>query len=246
MPVTFRPKTTKISGRAGSDPLLYEILKDLGAGLKVLWDSVLALFVERVNGTPGRIAKFTELNAIGDSVITEDGGHIGINETAPLAVLHVSEAAGSLPRMMVDGYGVSAQVIARVALGTKAAPTAVTTSTLMGGFAVRGYGSTQFTTGARAYMIAWAAENWTDAANGTYWTIATTPIGSAGAVERIRIMDNGHILLNSGPRIVTGAGTPEAAVTANVGSLFLRTDGGAGTTLYVKESGVGNTGWIGK
>ena len=41
-------------------------------------------------------------------------------------------------------------------------------------------------------------------------------------------------------------GTPEGVVTAPVGSLFTRTDGGAGTTLYVKESGVGNTGWVAK
>lgn len=40
-----------------------------------------------------------------------------------------------------------------------------------------------------------------------------------------------------------GTGDPENVVTANVGSLYSRTDGGAGTTLYVKESGTGNTGW---
>lgn len=44
----------------------------------------------------------------------------------------------------------------------------------------------------------------------------------------------------------SGAGTPEGAVTAPIGSLFTRTDGGAGTTLYVKESGSGNTGWVAK
>jgi hypothetical protein len=44
----------------------------------------------------------------------------------------------------------------------------------------------------------------------------------------------------------SGAGTPEGAVTATVGSLYTRTDGGATTTLYVKESGSGNTGWIAK
>jgi hypothetical protein len=43
-----------------------------------------------------------------------------------------------------------------------------------------------------------------------------------------------------------GAGSPEGVVTANVGSLWLRTDGGASTTIYVKESGTGNTGWIAK
>jgi hypothetical protein len=41
-----------------------------------------------------------------------------------------------------------------------------------------------------------------------------------------------------------GTGTPEGAVTAPVGSLYFRTDGGAGTTLYIKESGAGNTGWV--
>ncbi|MCX6952994.1 MAG: SGNH/GDSL hydrolase family protein [Verrucomicrobia bacterium] len=44
----------------------------------------------------------------------------------------------------------------------------------------------------------------------------------------------------------SGAGTPEGAVTAPVGTLYTRTDGGAGTTLYVKESGSGNTGWAAK
>lgn len=43
--------------------------------------------------------------------------------------------------------------------------------------------------------------------------------------------------------LFTGAGTPEGAVTAGIGSIFLRTDGGAGTSAYIKESGTGNTGW---
>lgn len=41
-------------------------------------------------------------------------------------------------------------------------------------------------------------------------------------------------------------GTPEGVVTAAVGSLYLRSNGGANTTLYVKESGTGNTGWVAK
>lgn len=43
-----------------------------------------------------------------------------------------------------------------------------------------------------------------------------------------------------------GSGSPEAAVTAPVGSIFHRTDGGAATSIYVKESGAGNTGWVAK
>ena len=47
-------------------------------------------------------------------------------------------------------------------------------------------------------------------------------------------------------RITSGAGSPEGVLAAPVGSLFLRSDGGASTTFYVKESGAGNTGWIAK
>lgn len=44
--------------------------------------------------------------------------------------------------------------------------------------------------------------------------------------------------------IFSGTATPEGAVTAPVGSIFLRTDGAAGTTLYTKQTGAGNTGWF--
>lgn len=57
----------------------------------------------------------------------------------------------------------------------------------------------------------------------------------------------GQLSIGSASTLIrSGTGTPEGAVTATVGSLFLRTDGGAGTTLYVKESGSGNTGWVAK
>lgn len=46
-----------------------------------------------------------------------------------------------------------------------------------------------------------------------------------------------------GAAIYSDAGDPEGSQAAVVGSLYMRTDGGTGTTLYVKESGTGNTGW---
>jgi len=44
-------------------------------------------------------------------------------------------------------------------------------------------------------------------------------------------------------RVFKGYGTPESVVTAGVGALYQRLDGGANTTLYVKESGTGAIGW---
>lgn len=43
-----------------------------------------------------------------------------------------------------------------------------------------------------------------------------------------------------------GIGTPEGAVVAPVGTLYIRADGGVGTTLYVKEAGSGTVGWAAK
>lgn len=48
----------------------------------------------------------------------------------------------------------------------------------------------------------------------------------------------------SGIYWTSGAGSPEGSVTANVGALYSRNNGSTGTTLYVKETGTGNTGWV--
>lgn len=68
----------------------------------------------------------------------------------------------------------------------------------------------------------------------------TSDIVQVGDVAGIRLGSS------AGPRVLNGTGSPETVVTAGLGSLYLRTDGGAGTSLYVKETGAGNTGWVGK
>jgi hypothetical protein len=51
----------------------------------------------------------------------------------------------------------------------------------------------------------------------------------------------------SSARFITwGADSPEGVVTASVGAIYLRTNGSTTTTLYVKTSGTGNTGWTAK
>ena len=53
---------------------------------------------------------------------------------------------------------------------------------------------------------------------------------------------------NSGAMVaaIHGIGSPETVVTAIIGTMYINDAGGAGTTLYVKETGTGNTGWVGK
>jgi hypothetical protein len=59
------------------------------------------------------------------------------------------------------------------------------------------------------------------------------------------VIEAGNLYLGA-TQFITGIGSPESVVTAPVGSIFLRTDGGVSTTLYVKTSGAGNTGWTAK
>jgi hypothetical protein len=42
---------------------------------------------------------------------------------------------------------------------------------------------------------------------------------------------------------VEGSGTPEGTTTSSVGGMYLRTDGGSGSTVYTKVSGTAATGW---
>ena len=52
------------------------------------------------------------------------------------------------------------------------------------------------------------------------------------------------LTLGGAVTITTGSVTPNGNVTANVGSLYLRTASNAEGNLYIKVYSTGNTGWI--
>lgn len=83
-------------------------------------------------------------------------------------------------------------------------------------------------------------------------TVSTAGTGAinlapAGTVEAVVTASGVHIGASSAaPFIASGTATPEGAITAPIGSTFLRTDGthAGGTVKYLKTSGSGNTGWV--
>jgi hypothetical protein len=79
---------------------------------------------------------------------------------------------------------------------------------------------------------------------GTLNTLAA--IKPSGATLQTRLADDSGFAATQSLYDRFGAGSPEGVVMAPVGASYHRTDGGAGTSLYVKESGSGNTGWVAK
>jgi hypothetical protein len=64
--------------------------------------------------------------------------------------------------------------------------------------------------------------------------------GNSNAIYPLRVV------MPSGALIISGTGSPEGVEVAPVSSIFLRSDGGADTSIYFKETGAGNTGWVTK
>lgn len=97
-------------------------------------------------------------------------------------------------RILVDGFAGTPQVNFRYANGTAASPTAATTDNVLGQIAWLGRGSTVYSSAIRASIRGYAAEAWTDTAQGTYLLFSTTAAGGVvAAAERMRIDSTGNI-----------------------------------------------------
>lgn len=77
--------------------------------------------------------------------------------------------------------------------------------------------------------------------SGAIFATSTANFGATSVTGTLTVSGNA-----TASNFKRGAGSPEGSVSGSVGDIYLRTDGGAGTTMYVKESGTGNTGWAAK
>jgi len=92
-------------------------------------------------------------------------------------------------------------------------------------------------------------------ANGRRISFKVTSEGQTQSLRGMRVgsetavipAGSAAVAIASGALWSSGTGDPNGVLTGSPGDLYSRKDGGAGTCLYVKESGVStNTGWIGK
>jgi hypothetical protein len=100
-------------------------------------------------------------------------------------------------------------------------------------------------TPANGQFLRWnAASGQWEAANDRIILGSQTDYGAQYALQV-----TGASLFNTGVNVqgcwvYAGAGSPEGTLTAPPGSLYFNASGGAGTSVYIKESGYGNTGWV--
>jgi len=247
---------------AGSDDVQLETGGNIGSAATVLRGTACALVREAGTGawwpiagsppgiggtmTPGYVPVATAVDEVADSPLAVSGSNVGLGVDAPEEQLHVRQ--DGLTAVLLDAVSDAPQVRGRAMTGSFTSPTAVVSGQVLLEFVGVGMGATVFSTTPSAAFSLLATEDWTDTARGARVVIWVTPNGSASPVRGLLITGAGVVEWgNGGPIIMKGTGTPEGVVAAVIGSIFMRTDGGAGTSVYVKESNSGGvTGWVGK
>lgn len=180
-----------------------------GAGGAVITISTNSSPVSQINGGTG-----TNLNLTIGSIVFQkvSGGYgqnngsffwddtnlrLGIGTSSPLALIHsvaTNLVVSASPLHLADEYGVTnaSFFVGRHARGTTGSPTAVQTDDSLVSLNGRGYGATGFSAG-RAIITGRAGENWSDSAQGAYWSFFTTTNTTATASESMRLDSNGNL-----------------------------------------------------
>lgn len=151
-------------------------------------------------------------------LLVATNGNVGIGTSNPDGVLEASNANSSSPLTNVlatsfAGSSPSASLfVGRKARGTSSAPAAVLAGDALSGFLAAGFGNTSFS-GSRGGMLVAAAEDWTDADQGTNLIFNTTALGTVAPTTKMTIDSVGNVGIGTDP-----AGTLHVARTG--GSQF--------------------------
>jgi len=172
-------------------------------------------------------------------VYSEDNGsfyydsvnkRLGIGTASPRCRLHVSANASSPPgtlplgtvmtftganstasAVVVDGFAGASDLVVRRANGTAASPSGLSSGDSIGTLGARGYGTSSYSSGPRAFLQFTAAENWTNSAQGASIAFSTTATGSVFSAVVMTLGASGALRLNT-----YGAGVLQADASGNV------------------------------
>jgi len=176
------------------------------------------------NTTSSDALQFWESTGTFPRFTLTQAGFLGLGTTSPTAPFSVASNSGGTSNTLAvfdtanDNGMTFPNLVFQRSRGTLTARTAVQLGDRLGGLAFRGYGATGFNmNNDNAAVRAYAAENFTDTAQGTYLTLETTTSGTAFRSEKVRILPNGNV----------GIGSTNPVFDANAGK-FLMVDAGSG------------------
>ena len=136
------------------------------------------------------------------------------------------QADGGTHRLAIEAYGGANGLTFRRANGTGASPSALLADDLIFNFVAFGYGATGFSAGSRAGLAAFAAENWSDTAQGAYVNFYSAQIGGATLSANLRLNDNGYLgvktMTPSNPLSVEGIAAPQSDNSYTLGTAAKR------------------------
>jgi hypothetical protein len=90
-------------------------------------------------------------------------------------LIQLGNADGVATRILLDAFATNTTISFRRANNTGATPQALAANDIIGLFAAFGYGATAYTTTSRVNVSFLASQIWTDANQGGYMTVNTTP-----------------------------------------------------------------------
>jgi hypothetical protein len=114
--------------------------------------------------------------------------------------IYVVGADSANTRITQDAFGTGNYVAftGRQARGTAASPTATQANDPISLFTGRGYGTTAWSSNSVGYLGIYAAENFTDTAQGSYIDLETTNLGTSSVTRKFRVGSEGQWGIHSG------------------------------------------------
>jgi hypothetical protein len=168
-----------------------------------------------------------------------NGGLVVSNNTAITSISHgqIQDVADGIDgEIVVDDYGVSGTTNSpafhgRAARGSFASPAAVQNGDLLASLAARGYGTTGFSSATAGRLGVYAAETWTDTANGTYLTLDLTPPGTVGKITALNLSYGSLTFATNNTTALILDSSQNATVTGNMSTTNGHLETGSGYVL---------------